>query len=402
MFDSLAIRATAPFRTRVDLGEIAEALLFYGKVHLVLSEGELTELVHKAGLDTTLALVEGGHSRIMLLREGAATHAVGPPGGETYDFITWQRARTKDQLRDSQEIVSEAFFRATQRKGQSRRAAQRFLRNASVEGLSDPATNRSSVCDLSRQDVQDSQYVQLAVAEALTTITGELPPPGWRFEVVPGGDRLRVLTNLDFETLTARVQARFGADHNLTPALLLDFMHQARVDLHLAATIDAELLTSTLSSTLIRHRLRSALQAASPNSFGEIELFQSVVLQGNSVGDAVRSGHKTLDQVLKLADRAKEFRSWLAQRPADSTLLAEYYTAITQRSWVESLPGKHLRFAVFAGLGVAVDLLVPTGLGTAIGIATGAVDSYLVDRLTKGWNPGQFVDRQLIPFLKQR
>jgi hypothetical protein len=230
-------------------------------------------------------------------------------------------------------------------------------------------------------------------------ITGEPPPPGWRFEVVPAGDRLRVLSNLDYETLTERVRARFGADHNLTPALLLDFLHQARVDLYLASRTGSELLTSELSSKLIRHRLRNAVQLASTNSLGDIELFQSVVLQGHRLGDAIRSGHKTLDQTLQLVERAQRFRSWLAERSPDSNLLTEYYAAVTQRSWIERLPGKNLRFAIFTGLGIAIDAVVPTGIGTALGLAASAADTYLVDKLVKGWNPGQFVDRDLAPFL---
>lgn len=402
MFDALAIRATATFRTRIDLGEIAEAFLFYGKVHLFLSDGELVELIERVGCDTVLALAEHESSRITLLRDGAATHSIGTPAEETYDFITWQRAKVEGQLREPQDIVAEAFFRASQRKGQSRIAAQRFLRSATVSSLGDPLPDQSSVCDRSREDVRDPQYVQFAIAEAVSAVTGELPPPGWRFEVEPVGDRLRVSTNLDFAALTARVHARFGPDHNLTPALLLDFLHQARVDLHLAASIGSELLTSPLSSALIGHRIRRELEAATPTKLTDIRLFQEMVLPGHSVGEAVRSGHKTLAQALELAGKARRFRSWLTERPADSTLLAEYYSAVTRESWAERLPAKGMRFALFTGLGVAVDALIPTGLGTAIGVATGAADSFLLDRLLKGWSPGQFVDRELIPFLRRQ
>lgn len=406
MFDSLAIRPTAPFRKHIDIGEIAEALLFYGSVDLVLGEAELSELVRNVGLDTTLALVEDKHLRIMLLREGAATHAAGPPGRETYDFITWQRARTNGQLPDPQEVVRDAFYRVTQRRGHSRRAAQRFLRVASVCGLSDLAPRRSPVCDLSRQDARDPRYLQWAVAEAVTAMTGELPKPGWRFEVERVREGFGVRTNLDFKTLTAGVQARSGTAVDVTPALLLDCIHQARVDLEIAAAIGSELLTSELSSRLIEHRLRAALQAgpgAAPvNRLRDIALFQTVVLQGHRLGDAVRSGHKKLEAVFELVERARRFRSWLAERPADSSLLTEYYAAVTRESWVERLPGKPLRFAMFTALGLVVDAVAPTGVGTAIGVALGAADTFLVDRLVKGWNPGQFVDRELIPFVDRK
>jgi hypothetical protein len=54
-----------------------------------------------------------------------------------------------------------------------------------------------------------------------------------------------------------------------------------------------------------------------------------------------------------------------------------------------------MRFLIFTGLGAATDMMLPTGLGTAMGLALGAFDSLVLDNLLRGWRPNQFVDGPL-------
>lgn len=405
MFESIVIRMSSPLaiigEAEVDIGEVAQALLFYGVVHLVLSESELTNLVQKVGLDSVLALVEEGCLRLSVLRQIPATHAVGTATSGTFDFVTVERCVGRGQLRDPQQIITEAFFRATQRKGLSRRAAMRFLRSVSVRNLDASAGGSPSVCDLSRQDVVVPGYVRLAVREAITTFTGAPPPSGWYFEVVPGQERFGVQSNLDYAALSRQVQGRFGRGLEITPALLLDCLHQARVDLHLAAEDGSELLTSQLSSVLIQHRLRDVIHKASVNRLNDIGMFETVFLQGHRVAEAVRAGDRSLEDVLELVRRGHRFRSWLVGQPKDSNLLAEYYAAVTRRTWIDSLPGKQVRFAFFTGLGLLAEFVAPSGIGATIGIAVGAADSFLVDGIVKGWRPGFFIERELLPFVQK-
>jgi hypothetical protein len=42
------------------------------------------------------------------------------------------------------------------------------------------------------------------------------------------------------------------------------------------------------------------------------------------------------------------------------------------------------------------NLLPPRLLGTAAGVAISAVDSFLVDKLVKGWKPHQFIESDLV------
>jgi hypothetical protein len=62
--------------------------------------------------------------------------------------------------------------------------------------------------------------------------------------------------------------------------------------------------------------------------------------------------------------------------------------------WLESLPVKAMRFGLFTGFGMMADFFAP---GSSA--ATGAVDTFLVERLAKNWRPHYFVENHLKGFL---
>ena len=66
-----------------------------------------------------------------------------------------------------------------------------------------------------------------------------------------------------------------------------------------------------------------------------------------------------------------------------------------EETWVEKLPAKRTRWSIFTGIGLGIDALGAGGLGTAASVAVSAVDAFLVDKLTKGWKPHQFVEKDL-------
>jgi hypothetical protein len=68
-------------------------------------------------------------------------------------------------------------------------------------------------------------------------------------------------------------------------------------------------------------------------------------------------------------------------------LLRAYYQETIKDSWAERLPAKSARWGIFTGVGLAVDVIGGGGLGTLAGVAVSAVDSFLADKLIKGWKP---------------
>lgn len=96
--------------------------------------------------------------------------------------------------------------------------------------------------------------------------------------------------------------------------------------------------------------------------------------------------------VVKLLDAADKFRHWLHQQPADGNLVSAYYREVVKDSWVEKLPSKSVRWGLFTLAGMLIDANVGGVIGTTAGVAVSAVDSFLLDKLIKGWKPHQFIE----------
>jgi hypothetical protein len=116
---------------------------------------------------------------------------------------------------------------------------------------------------------------------------------------------------------------------------------------------------------------------------------------GRAIREAVNSGEVRFSSILKLLENSDRFREWIAGQPADVSLLTAFYDEITKDSWVDKLPPKAIRFSIFSALGYAIDAVGGGGLGTLAGLGVNAVDSFLVDKLIKGWKPHQFVNKSL-------
>jgi hypothetical protein len=53
---------------------------------------------------------------------------------------------------------------------------------------------------------------------------------------------------------------------------------------------------------------------------------------------------------------------------------------------------------LFSGAGLILDHALTGGIGTAIGMGLGLADTFLIDKLLRGWKPNSFVDIQIKHF----
>jgi hypothetical protein len=114
----------------------------------------------------------------------------------------------------------------------------------------------------------------------------------------------------------------------------------------------------------------------------------------------INSGERTLPEFLRLVRDAEQFRKWLHSQNPDASLLREYQAAATAKTWADKLPTKGIRFAIATGLGLAGEVVMPTGISTMAGIAIGAGDTFLLDKIVKGWRPNQFIENRMRSFVK--
>src|SRR5438105_3153060 len=123
MFESICIKRQDDFTGNpIDLGFLAEALLFYQHVHLVADASIFKFLLRTCGIEVLLELLQSRRMTMTYLENGTGirTHDGGTPK-ERHEFITWEYPGNA-----LQRVAPETLQELTGKPGKGRRLAQRF------------------------------------------------------------------------------------------------------------------------------------------------------------------------------------------------------------------------------------------------------------------------------------
>ncbi len=249
---------------------------------------------------------------------------------------------------------------------------------------------------------------------ALTTLfPDEVFPEQLQFDVelIPDG-LVRVDTDISFEALNTKYHrdttyppypfSKSLLNPEISTAYLIGRLLRAHKLAEDAAIAGSEMALEPLYSNLIALRTGNILR---PRVSYEPQLrsFQDLLFDdGNALAEAIDSGERTFRGFLPVIEKAGQFRSWLQATPPSSNLLKEYTRAVSQTTWLDRLPGKSLRWAIFTGTGAALDLAGAGGIGTISGLALGAADTFFLEKLINGWRPHHFVNTEVRRFLSQK
>lgn len=127
----------------------------------------------------------------------------------------------------------------------------------------------------------------------------------------------------------------------------------------------------------------------------QIDTFQSSVLETKPIREMFDAGELKFYKALRVMEQKELFLKDAIGKPADIGLTQWYFERRTQGFLGGSTSQKLVRFGMFTAPGVALDLFVTGGVGTALGVGLGAFDSLLLDKLTKGGGPVTFVEGPL-------
>lgn len=402
MFDKVTFRRSETGRQNfIDLGALAEALLFYQQTNLILDTINLSRLLKAIGPSTTQRLICSPGVQPLLVWDtlGVKTvHGALP----VHNFVQLQLAGSKEKgpINSKEDRVKHIFERSLGKSRETNRAAIEFSKVAKVQKISEGIEDGIGLPALARADLGNPDFVRQAIALSLNekapnTRLGE----DWRFIPHQLTDGFFIDTNLDFDRLNEDYRRNWPVEHStLTPSFLLLDLLEARAGLHFGSLYGSDVITTPLSSRIMQLMLQRALESRLENS-ASIELFQKVTIgNGNAIREAINSGERSFDEFLDLLEHAAQFKGWLAEREPEQSLVQDYYSEITAGTWVERTPAKSFRWVFFTGAGLLLDLAIPTGLGTAAGVALSAGDAFLLDKIARGWKPNQFVEGPLRRF----
>ena len=392
MFESICIRNQSPSDVKIDLGFLAEAMLFYSDVLVIAREQMIEQLVKGCGPEILLELLQAGHLRLSY--EYELTGIQTRNSGSSHERHSGVRIHSPNHA--LQHIAPKVFEEVTGKSGKGRRLANRFSKR--VETI-----NRGSdaLSDLG-SDVLDKPYVQSLVRQLIQYHAPEYKPPSpLVFEVYEDGKEYAIETNIDFSEVNKSYHLHIPASHSsMTQASLLNYILTARDNLCFASTLNADLALDPVNSQVLVTKVNGILDRYNRN-LSQLSTFQDFLFDdGRAIGEAINSGQRSFKELLKLLERADKFRTWLKAKPPDVNLAKEYFREVTKSSWVDKLAGKSFRWALFTGAGLVFDAMGAGGAGTAIGLGLSAADSFILDRIIKGWKPNQFIEGPLQRFVK--
>lgn len=392
MFERICIPPIHPERRLFDLGLLAESLIFYHEVYLVLGATTLQGILQQLGPDILVELISSQNLKVRYVDHilGAITAGKGTPF-ELYDV-----GIIHAEKHNLETFAREAFIQATGKAGRGRRLASRFCQ--AVE----PISYADNITRCITNEMQDGSYLEdyirrrLEGGESGQKFTG-LNSLRYRFSLIPGKG-FQLHTNIDLAGLS---KTGIELSELRDPATVLAQYGTTVADMSLWAQLSAEAAVDSRQADVIKARIEPML-----NKYRIIEerisTFQEFVFDdARAIREAINGGTRAFGDILPVLENSQKFKDWLINQPPDNNLLKGYYRETTADSWIDKLPGKMARWFLFTGVGASIDALGGGGIGTGAGILVSAFDSFMLDRIVKGWKPHHFVEGVLKKFVQK-
>ncbi|MGB4117533.1 MAG: hypothetical protein WBK51_13415 [Polaromonas sp.] len=392
MFEYVVLRRSDG-GTPISAGIIAEALLFYQKVHLIIDRGTLLQLLQQIGVSQLISLTQRSDFSAVYTEEMLATitNSVGSMKVHDYGAITLSGDSIGGKLNSTSDRLQFELERSGIERGRAKKFTKIFLKNVPVRKLSGDHFLRGGIPNAARIDLLDNAYMDAAIRTALPIVAGGCEQSGaLKFEVINTPLGNYVFDNIDFDGINRRRAAMSPQLEPLNVAHLLSHVHDARADIALAAYYGGDFMTSNITSSLVQLRHDVLLQRTRSNSDAKRQFIEIALPDMPTIAEVIDSGDRTFDDYLRLLDKSVRFKHWIKSANPDEGLVREYVLSVSSQDWVQTTQVKSMRYV----LTLAMDMVNPMA-----GIAAGFADNFLVEKLLGGWRPNHFINNQLEPFL---
>jgi hypothetical protein len=390
MFELTTLRASESGGP-VTAGQIAEALLYYQRVHVVLDTKSIVNLVKQLGMQWTLVLLRTEGVSAVYCEEMLAVRTIRHGPQDVFDFVSVTLAESQDKVLNNSGARLLHYIGAL---GARRKDVKSFVRSfeerVPVRKLGGDHFIQGGVHKAVWNEVLDPRVIPSAIRESIRLIPGGYDPGDTiRFETHDTAVGVTVSTNLDMDAVNSRRES-LGHEPS-TIAHLLAAVQEARADVILAAHYGGDFVTSKVSSSIVRTRHAEVLHRTEQNKAQLRQFHELVVPDAPGVAEAVDGGTRTLKEYLVLLEKSRRLKQWLKDLNPDKGLVSEYLHAVTRTPGIQSGPTKALRYMLTTSFGLAD----PT-----FAAAVGLFDTFILEKIARGWRPNHFVTSQLEPFVR--
>ncbi|TDQ82239.1 hypothetical protein A8950_2061 [Dongia mobilis] len=395
MFENIIFRQAMRSEDQLDLGAIAEALLFYRQVHLFADQRILRQLVDGMGIDNIVELIDEGSLLLSFLTDLPAIETRTKGNTQTYKPILTSLVGHQGRGEYSPD---ELFDRALNGKTNVLKIHEddqaQLIKRVPHEKLINCAFGNSNPFNAFVDELKNREYGSpIAISTILHTAPYIQLPPNLYFRWLRERDDYRIDSNIPFSKLSELTGGK------VTESKILSSAFEAYCDTVLASFHVSELATGALTSSLFSNRIHNIQEKRERNS-RQISSFQQMTIGGSfAIRECINSREQSFHDFMPILRKSRSFRSWLQASNPSIDLVTEYLTRTAEQTWLTKLPAKSARFLIATGVGVGIEAAIPGGLGMAVGIGASALDNFLLDRILGGWKPGQFVQGPLKKFV---
>ncbi|MEK0336859.1 MAG: hypothetical protein QQN41_05420 [Nitrosopumilus sp.] len=375
----------------IDIGWLVECMFFYERTTVIANTSILVQLFRYFGIERIIELIEEGLIQLIYTEShvGIITNTInGVQYHDTCQFTSPQHTYQNEIRKICIEVKGSP--------GRGRRAARR------IEDKIEVQHHENIIFEGARNSFVDQNYISLAAKQVLASLVPELPElSSTTFSTNKTPKGIEVISNINFDSVNKIYHKRVSPSHStITPALILSHLLDVESELYFSSNNLSEIAASSLSAKLIEQKISYVLEK-SKNSAEKIENFQGFVFKNSkAIREAVNSNTIDIDELIVVLKKSMKFKEWLVDVNPDEDLINSYYSEVTKETVIDKLPCKSVRWGIFTGLGILADTIFTGGLGTASGIALGALDTFYLDKLIHGWKPNHFIEDDVKKLIK--
>lgn len=368
----------------LDIGSLVECMLFYGKTHVVVNQNSLRQLLIYFGVDRVIELISENLLNIIYMETVLSVLTGKINGTEYHDaclFSSPQHTYQEELRKICIDVMGET--------GKGRRGAQR------IQDLIKVKNHENIILEGARASFLNQEYINNSAKIIIQSLIPErINVNNIIFQTEKTERGIKIATNINSPELNL-------VDHKYIPRLILSETLSMENELFFSSNNLSEIATSGLSANLISHKVNYLL-AKSIRSSKEIQDFQSFVFADTkSLREAINKKQIDLDDLISVLKKSQKFKKWILGIDPDHNLLKSYYAEVTKGTIVDKLPGKSARWGIFTGTGLIADAVATGGIGTALGVGLGVLDTFYLDKLISGWKPSQFIEDEVRGLLEK-
>jgi hypothetical protein len=388
MLGNCLVRNPRTLTNKFDKGAVCEALLFYDGAHFVLDYGALANLVNANFLEETIELIKEGHATANYSPEFTALYTDNKFGLKEHNFALIKAAGIDPNRKLSNaEMLEFQLSRLLSDRSQVRKYYRELTKLISFKDYRD-----DRLASLAKTDILDPQFRRFLAVLSLRNFG--IPENEINFNQLDvldlGSFKFAIATDINFAALAKYVpeDSRGTFSQNDIFAGLID----ARLDIYLAAQHNASLIGNEKNNLIIDHLLRRYIGTSGHLKTTVGSVYEFVEVGTPTIREVINAGERSPKEFLRLLKDASIFRKWIKKQNPDANLVKEMLKEKTAIAWFSTLPAKIMRFALF---GIVPEVFAPSGGGLALG----AIDAFLVDKILERWRPHYFIENQLKGFL---